>query len=65
MSKSSRKPARLRKFRVLYAVTRAEWYEILAPDEDTARREAFCEGELLESGDTTDVTPCDAEEVQS
>ena len=60
MSKRSRK---LRKYRVLYAVTRAEWYEILARDEDTARREAFCEGDLVETGDTTDVTPCDVEEV--
>jgi len=56
---------KLRKFRVLCAVTRAEWYEIEASDEDTARREAFCEGELVETGDTTDVTECDVEEVLS
>ena len=34
-------------------------------DEDTARREAFSEGELVETGDTTNVTECDVEEVQS
>jgi len=56
---------KLKRYRVLYAVTRAEWYEIGAPDEDTARRDAFCEGELVEQGDTTDVTPCYAEEVCS
>ena len=63
MSKRSRKPAKLRTFRVLCAVTRAEWYAILAPDEETARRTAFCEGELVETGDTTYVTECDVEEV--
>jgi len=63
MSKRSRRPTKLRKFHVLYAVTRAEWYEILAPDEETARREAFGEGDLVDTGDTTDVTDCDVEEV--
>jgi hypothetical protein len=59
------KAPKLKTYRVLCAVTRAEWYEIKAPDEDTARREAYCEGELVETGDTTDVTECDVEEVQS
>jgi hypothetical protein len=59
---SSRAP-KLKKYRVLCAVTRGEWYEIMAPDEDTAWRTAYCEGELVE-GDTTDVTECDIEEVQ-
>ena len=56
---------KLRRFRVLCAVTRSEWYAIDAADEDTARREAFSEGELVETGDTTNVTECDIEEVQS
>ena len=56
---------KLKRFRVLCAVTRAEWYEIMSPDEDTARREAYCEGDLAETGDVTDVTECDVEEVRS
>jgi hypothetical protein len=59
------KAPKLRTFRVLCAVTRAEWYEIDAPGEHTARRNAFCEGELVETGDTTDVAECDVEEVPS
>jgi hypothetical protein len=62
---SSRAPRKLKKYRVLCSVTRSEWYEIMAPDEETARRTAFCEGELVKDGDTMDVTECDVEEVQS
>ena len=65
MKKQSDRRKKLRKFRVLCAVTRSEIYEILAPDEETACRNAFCEGELVETGDTTAVTECDVEEVQS
>ncbi|MGO9172228.1 MAG: hypothetical protein ACLP7P_09715 [Rhodomicrobium sp.] len=54
---------KLRKFRVLYAVTRGECYEIDAPDEATAFAEAFEEGHFVETGDTTDVVECDVEEV--
>ena len=54
---------KLRRFRVLCAVTRAEWYEIDAPNEETARHQAFCEGVLVEIGETTDVAECDVEEV--
>jgi hypothetical protein len=64
-AKAPAKAPRLKKFRVLCAVTRAEWYEIEAPNEHTARQNAFCEGELVETGDTTDVAECDVEEVQS
>lgn len=53
----------LKKYRVLCSVTRTEWYEIQAPDEETARQTAFCDGELAEQGDTTDVTELDVEEV--
>ena len=65
MSKKLRQSSKLRKFRVLCSVTRSEWYEVQAPDEETARRIAFAEGELVDEGDTTDVTECDVEEVQS
>jgi hypothetical protein len=67
MSTPKRKPAptRLRKFRVLCAVTRSEWYEIVAPDKKTAWRTAYCEGELVETGETTDVTECEIQEVTS
>lgn len=63
MSRKPGNPQKLKKYRVLCAVTRTEWYEILASDEDTARRMAFCAGELVEKGDTTDVTECDVEEA--
>ncbi|MFZ1110280.1 MAG: hypothetical protein WAN43_18265 [Rhodomicrobium sp.] len=62
---SKKRPIKMRTFRVLYAVTRSEWYEIDAPDEDTARQTAFSDGELVEQGDTTDVSDWDVEEVQS
>lgn len=56
---------KLKKYRVLCAVTRTEWYEILAPDEEAARRTAFCDGEMTEQGDTTGATELDVEEVAS
>jgi hypothetical protein len=49
---------------VLCAVTRAEWYEIDAPNEKVALRDAFTDGDLLDTGDATDVTEIEAEEVQ-
>lgn len=63
MSKRSTPAPKLSKFRVLYAVTRGEWYEIDAVDEEAAFRDAFTDGELVEQGDTTDVIDCDVEEV--
>jgi hypothetical protein len=54
----------LRKYRVLYAVTRAEWYEIEAPDADEARRAAYADGNLVLIGDTTDVTDCEDVEIE-
>jgi hypothetical protein len=65
MSKPTRKSPKLKTYRVLCSVTRSEWYEVQARDEDAARRIAFTEGELVEQGDTTEVTEWDAEEVQS
>jgi len=61
--KAHKKARKLKTYRVLCAVTRAEWYEIQAPDEDTARRQAFCDGELIDAGDVTDAAACDSEEV--
>ncbi len=63
-SPTSDQPRTLKRYRVLCAVTRSEWYEIDAPDEATALRYAFTEGELSEAGDTTDVTEIEAEEVK-
>jgi hypothetical protein len=60
---SSRAP-KLRKYRVLCAVTRSEWYEILAPDEETAYRTAFCEGELIEEVDVINLVSFDVKEVE-
>ena len=65
MSQPTRKPRKLKKFRVLYAVTRSEWYEVDAPDADTARNTAFEEGRLADEGKTLDVTECDVEEVEA
>jgi hypothetical protein len=56
-------PSVLRKYRVLYAVTRAELYEIEAADADEARREAYTEGTLVLIGDNTDVTDCEDVEI--
>jgi hypothetical protein len=53
--------SKLRTYRVLYAVTRAEWYEIKAPDEQTALQEAIYEGKLVETGHAIDFTERHAE----
>jgi hypothetical protein len=64
MSKTSARaiPAR-RKYRVLYAVTRSEYYEIEAESADQARDLAFSDGKLLDLGETTDVTDCEVEDI--
>jgi hypothetical protein len=63
MSRPARK-ARTRKYRVLYAVTRSEYYEILAENPKEAEDRAFSDGELIEhSGETTDVVACDVEDT--
>jgi hypothetical protein len=56
--------SKLKTYRVLCAVTRAEWYETKAPDEETAGRKAFSEGKLVKTGDVTDVAECEVEEVK-
>jgi len=64
-AKALAKAPKLKRFRVLYAVTRGEWYEIMATDEHTAESEAFCDGTLFDAGDVTDLAPCDIKEVRS
>jgi hypothetical protein len=54
---------RTRKFRVLYAVTRGEYYEVEAANAEEAIERAFGDGTLVEQGETTDVTDCEVEEV--
>jgi hypothetical protein len=57
-------PAAPRKFRVSYAVTRTEHYEIEAKTEKEAEERGFDDGKQIEdSGETTDIVPCDVEEV--
>jgi hypothetical protein len=56
--------AQTRKYRVLYAVTRSEYYEIEAANAKEAEDRAFTDGELIDnSGETTDVVACKVEEV--
>lgn len=61
----SKRQPKLKTFRVLCAVTRGAWYEIDAPDEDTAWRTAYSEGELIDDGKITDVAECEIQEVRS
>jgi hypothetical protein len=62
MTRPARK-TKTRKYRVLYAVTRSEYYEIEAANAKDAEGQAFAEGELADTGDTTNVVACDVEEV--
>jgi len=63
MTRAAR-PKRTRKYRVLYAVTRSEYYEIEAASAKEAEYRAFAEGEISEdSGDTTNVVACGVEEI--
>ena len=55
----------LRKYRVLYAVTRAEYYEIEAANETEAEDAAFGDGCLVLVGDTTDVTDYEVVEIDA
>lgn len=54
-----------RKYRVLYAVTRSEYYEIEAATVEEAADQAFSNGALVETGDTTDVVDCEVEEIDA
>jgi hypothetical protein len=57
---------RLRKYRVLYAVTRSEYYEIDAATPKEAEDRAFEEGRFIDdSGETTNLVACDVEEIAS
>jgi hypothetical protein len=56
--------AKARKYRVLYAVTRSEFYEIEAASAEEAKDRGFVDGEPVQnSGETTDVVPFEVEEV--
>lgn len=55
--------AKIRKYRVLYSVTRAEYYEIEATSPKEATQRGFCDGKLVEAGETTDVIECAIEEI--
>jgi len=65
MSNTKQRQAIIRRFRVLYSVTRSEEYEIDAANRTEAEERAFTDGEFVEnSGDTTNVISCGIEEVQ-
>ncbi len=49
----------LKRDRVRYVVTREEYYVVEAISADDAEQRAFEEGELVDSGDTTDMTLID------
>jgi hypothetical protein len=55
--------AATRKYRVLYSVTRTEYYEIEATSPEEAAQRAFRDGKLVDAGETTDVTGCDIEDI--
>lgn len=55
--------AATRKYRVLYSVTRMEYYEIEATSRLEAVQRAFRDGKLVDAGETTDVSECDIEEI--
>lgn len=57
VTKATSKP---RTYRVLYAVTRSEYYEIDALNRANAKARAFEEGELVDS-ETHDVQCCGVE----
>lgn len=61
-ARATRKP-KLKTYRVLYAVTRSEWYEIEAPNKATALFLGFLDGRLVDTGDSSNVEDCYAEEV--
>lgn len=63
MTKAARK-TKTRKYRVLYAVNRSEYYEIEAASAKEAEDRAFSDGKLIDDrGETTSVVACDVEEV--
>lgn len=55
---------RTRRYRVLYAVTRSEYYEIEATSPQDAEDRGFSEGELNhDMSEATNVVECDVEEI--
>ena len=49
---------RIKTYRVAYAVTRTEFYDIDARNERDAEERAFQDGILVKEGDTTNVELC-------
>lgn len=45
------------KFDVTYCVTREETYRVVAQDKEEAEDIGFTDGELVDTGETTNVTP--------
>ena len=65
MSKTSKsRKTALRKYRVLYAVARSEYYEIEAANEAEASGNAYFEGEFADHGETTNVDALEVEEIE-
>ena len=54
-----------RKYSVLYAVTRGEYYEIEAASAKEAEDSAFTDGEFTETGDVTDLVPCEVQKIRA
>jgi hypothetical protein len=55
--------ATTRNYLVLYSITRMEYYEFEAASPEEARQRAFCDGKLMDAGETTDVTFYDIEDI--
>ncbi len=55
--------ATTRKYRVLYSVTRVEYYEIEAASPEDAMDRAFRDGKLVDIGETTAVNEYDIEDI--
>jgi hypothetical protein len=53
----------LRTFRVGYVVTRSEYYEIAAVNDQEAKDKAFSDGQCIETRDTTHVDDFGIEEI--
>jgi hypothetical protein len=66
MSKTSKsRKTALRKYRVLYAVARSEYYEVEATNAKEAEDKAFSDGQLVDGGETTNVDALEVEEIET
>ena len=55
----------IRTFRVLYVVTRKEFYEVETINAQHAEEAAFSEGRFVESGEATDITCLNIEQISA